>query len=347
MDIRRYGHYVGRKMSSDDECHNQSSSEVPQTQPSTTSISSSSKQLTKAEKEEYKSHLSYNPHREHKYSWLYCNDPNEGMFCKVCQEKGTPPPPQAAKGAWTIRVRRDWNHATEKLKNHNTSQWHRDAVTVSRMAEQAKQKNVLEMQLSSATKEAEEKRIKNRSVLLKLIRSTYFLVKNHIPHTTTLSKLVNLQIANGDELLKHHVEGAANAQYTSSFSATKIIEAIDTWIDRKLEKSLRDSPFFSIMADESQDITSQEELSICCRWLVDDRPEEHFMTILHVTSTDAKAITTASTSFIGSKGLNYQTLIGQGYDGAATFSGVHNGVHKRMQIHACHAVSQYAGSRRC
>ena len=152
---------------------------------------------------------------------------------------------------------------------------------------------------------------------------------------------------NGDELLKRHVEeGAANAQYTSSFSATAIIEAIDTWIDQKLEKSLKDSPFFSIMADESQDITSQEELSICCRWIVNGCPEEYFLTILHVTSTDAQAITAALTSFIETKGLEYHKLIGQGYDGAATFSGAHNGVHKRMQVHACHALYLHCACHR-
>ena len=82
----------------------------------------------------------------------------------------------------------------------------------------------------------------NCSVLLKFLRSAYFLVENHIPQTTTLSKLVQLQVVNGDELWKRHIEGAANVQYTFTFSATAIIEAIDTWIDQKLEKRLKDSP---------------------------------------------------------------------------------------------------------
>ena len=90
-----------------------------------------------------------------------------------------------------------------------------------------------------------------------------------------------------------------------------------------------------------------------CRWLVDGRPEEHF-TILYVTSTNAQAITAALTSFIETKGLEYHKLIGQGYDGAATFSGARNGVHKRMQVHACHALYLHCAchrlqlaSRRC
>ena len=127
-----------------------------------------------------------------------------------------------------------WNHATEMLKEHNNSQWHRDAVITSRMAEQAaSHQNVLQMQRSVAAKEAEERRLRNRDVLLKLIRSVYFMAQNYIPHTTTYRSLVELLIANGDELLKHHIEhGPGNAQYTSSFSATNIIKAIDTWVDQ-------------------------------------------------------------------------------------------------------------------
>ena len=49
------------------------------------------------------------------------------------------------------------------LKEHNNSQWHRDAVITSRMAEQAaSHQNVLQMQRSVAAKEAEERRLRNR-----------------------------------------------------------------------------------------------------------------------------------------------------------------------------------------
>ena len=57
-------------------------------------------------------------------------------------------------------------------------------------------------------------------------------------------------------------------QYTSRFSVTMLIGTIDTWSERKLLTSLKPSPYFTVMADECQDISSQEELSICFRWLV-------------------------------------------------------------------------------
>ena len=92
------------------------------------------------------------------------------------------------------------------------------------------------------------------------------------------------------------------------------------------------------MAGECEDITTAEELSICSRWVVNGRPEEHFLTILHISAQDANTISEEIVSYIESKGLGYHKLVGQGYDGAATFSGIHNGVQKLGGTHAAHAL---------
>ena len=92
------------------------------------------------------------------------------------------------------------------------------------------------------------------------------------------------------------------------------------------------------MADECQDISLQEELSIFFRWLVNGCPEEHYLTTLHVKATDAEAITAEITSYMSENNLEYKELVGQGYDGAATFSGSRSGVQKRMRVHAGHAL---------
>ncbi len=104
-------------------------------------------------------------------------------------------------------------------------------------------------------------------------------------------------------------------------------------------KSLILSPYFSILADECEDVTTCEELSICCRWLVNSRPEEHFTTILYITATDAASITKALNSFILEKQLDYRKLVGQAsYDGAAVFSGSKTGFQARMRTNSAHAL---------
>ena len=72
------------------------------------------------------------------------------------------------------------------------------------------------------------------------------------------------------------------------------------------------------------------------RWLVNGFPEEHFLTVLHIKSTDAEAITNALTSFLSDNNLNFRKLVGQVYDVAATFSGSTTGVQRRIRVHAAH-----------
>ena len=128
-------------------------------------------------------------------------------------------------------------------------------------------------------------------------------------------------------LEKHLSEGPSNAQYISRFSARVLIEDTDIWIERKLMCSLLESPYFSILADDCQVISTQEELSICGRWLANGKPEEHFSTVLHVRSTDVGPITEALQS-LQQKQLDLRKFIGKGNDGAATFAGKISGIHK-------------------
>ena len=79
----------------------------------------------------YKARLSYKKEWEQKYPWVYCDNPKQGMFFKLCQKQGNAP--STARGAWTTRGIQDWNHATEQLKEHSQSKCHRDAVIHARM----------------------------------------------------------------------------------------------------------------------------------------------------------------------------------------------------------------------
>ena len=82
------------------------------------------------------------------------------------------------------------------------------------------------------------------------------------------------------------------------------------------------------MAYEYEDISTQEEPSICCQWLVNGLQDEHFLTIMHATATDSQTI-----FFTNQNDLDYMKLVGQHYDGAATLSGCHNGVQRRITAH--------------
>ena len=60
--------------------------------------------------------------------------------------------------------------------------------------------------------------------------------------------------------------------------------------------------------------------------------------VLHICFTDADTMTEALQSFLQQKQLDLRKLIGQGYDGAATFAGKISGVHKRIQTSSAHVI---------
>ena len=113
---------------------------------------------------------------------------------------------------------------------------------------------------------SEEERRQNRELIKKHIRSLYFLVKHHIPHTTTFEGLITLQIENnGDIKLKNHREKCPrNATYESYATVVDLLASISSKVlESNLLSSFEASMYFSLMADESIDISSKEELSIC------------------------------------------------------------------------------------
>ena len=92
------------------------------------------------------------------------------------------------------------------------------------------------------------------------------------------------------------------------------------------------------MADESTDTASQEELSICARWLHNNKPVEHFIGIVHAKETNAKALTEYLTTFLKSHGISIEKMRGLGFDGASTMSGHRSGVQKRIRLLSPSAV---------
>ena len=67
-------------------------------------------------------------------------------------------------------------------------------IITARMAKHVEQQNVMEMQCAGAARQAEEQKKKNCEIILKLMRSIYFLTKNRIPLSTTYTELIELRV---------------------------------------------------------------------------------------------------------------------------------------------------------
>ena len=153
--------------------------------------------------------------------------------------------------------------------------------------------SVVELQCASAARSANERKTKTGSALETHAVCLLHGPTSHPSHHYYLSGSTASSEYNDDQLLEQHLtHGPANVQYTSKFAPTSLIETMDTWLESKLTEGLKKSPFFSILhvADEFEDVSTQGEFLICCRWVVNGQAEGHFLAILHIPSCDAATI---------------------------------------------------------
>ena len=85
------------------------------------------------------------------------------------------------------------------------------------------------------------------------------------------------------------------------------------------------------MVDESCDVSIIEELSICARWLINGKPEEHFLKLTAVSRMDAETIASTIKAFLYQNNPSATKIRAIGLDGAASMSGVRTGVPARLR----------------
>ena len=57
------------------------------------------------------------------------------------------------------------------------------------------------------------------------------------------------------------------------------------------------------MADECTDVTTIEELTICCRWVESGVPEEHLIKILSLKKANAESISSTLVKYCREKNI--------------------------------------------
>lgn len=143
-------------------------------------------------------------------------------------------------------------------------------------------------------------------------------------------------IAKRDAILaKHLCSGPANGKYTSPTIQNEIIQSIGSIVLKHLVSEINQSKFISVMADETTDVSSTEQLALCIRYLKTTETlakeiVEVFVGFVKLPNTKAKTIADAILVELKRLGIDTSRLVGQGYDGASNMAGSKGGVQKLM-----------------
>ncbi|XP_055907107.1 zinc finger MYM-type protein 1-like isoform X2 [Eupeodes corollae] len=100
-------------------------------------------------------------------------------------------------------------------------------------------------------------------------------------------------------------------------------------LQQKYVQRINKSGFFSAIADETTDISGNEQFSICARYVdTTDRQyivREDFLCFILVKDVTGKGLASTLLTSMKDMGLNLANMRGQGYDGARAMSGRFNG----------------------
>ena len=116
----------------------------------------------------------------------------------------------------------------------------------------------------------------------------------------------------GDEVRKHLDTAPRNANHGSHVAISEYLDAISLWVQQGILRYLKEAALYSILADESTDIATIEELSICFRWVDSSGSSvEHFLGLVSLSGCDAVSIFAALTVFLADSDIDAWKLRGQ------------------------------------
>ena len=135
-------------------------------------------------------------------------------------------------------------------------------------------------------------------------------------------------------MLKDHLSsGPKNAQYLAKEIHNELIYLCADDIVEQIIVKQKKVEFYSIVCDETKDISCIEQASVVLRYINKDlkEPEERFIGFRPLKGMDAAAIVDMLKEAITSCGLLLSSCRGQSYDGAAAISGHITGVQTRLR----------------
>ena len=99
----------------------------------------------------------------------------------------------------------------------------------------------------------------------------------------------------------------------------------------QIASSLHNSPFYTVMVDETTDASNQEQVVFCIRWVSSDlEVHEEFISLYLVESTRADTLFSVIKDVFQRFNLPLSKVRGQCYDGASTMPGYKSGVAAKL-----------------
>ena len=257
----------------------------------------------------------------------------DAVFCLYCYQFGQDVGKQGRGETFVMKGFKLWNHK-EKLNSHvgGFNSAYNQAIKKSEdlMNEKQHIQSVL-------VKQSNQDKLEYRVQLNAIVDSIRFLLCRGLTFRGHDESQGSSDKGNFLELLQflgdHNVsiievlqKAPKNCKFTHHEIQKDIVNAIARETSKAIIKDL-DNGFFSILVDESRDISVKEQMALVLRYVNKKGIIiERFLGIVHVASTTILPLKYAIGCLLCEHNLSLSKLHGQGYDGASNMKGDINGL---------------------
>ena len=274
------------------------------------------------------------------HSWIEYSVTNDSVFCFACRH--------FVDLTFTNKMTtfsqngfNNWSHP-KRIDEHNSTEIHKEAMAKGQDWEMAPQGH----SIVKAFSEIEDKLIKeNRHYLSSIAYVVQFLAKQGLAfrghnenesnvNQGNFKELMHL-IAKHDSVVNKKLHEKKNSCYTHHSIQNEIIQQMANMVIEEIRTEINNCGYFTIQADESKDISKQEQISIVVRYEKNSLPVEELIAIVPASEGfDSNSLSSVILQTLQAKGIDISKCVGQTFDGAAVMSGVNNGVFVKIRQQA-------------
>ena len=236
------------------------------------------------------------------------------------------PPGLKIEPAFSAEGFSSWQVATAKFRNHEQSVAHGVSTTAWMRKEQPTAATLLAVQHAANQTERSRSLFQQLEALRYLARQG-MAIRGHTEDEGNLMQLITLRSHDSPRLVKWLESG----RYMSHDMVSEQLHHLSIEVLRPLLQEIRHSPCFSVIADETRDISGHEQFSISIRWIgINNEVREDFVGLVDVPNTDSATLADVIMDVLLRCNLDKRRLVGQAYDGASNMAGRLNGVAARI-----------------
>lgn len=142
-------------------------------------------------------------------------------------------------------------------------------------------------------------------------------------------------VAKHNPTVKRKMTSQRNATYLGHDTQNEIIDCLAEMVRTSITSEVTQSEAFSILVDETKDLSKTEQMSFVIRYYYTGSVCESFLAFEAAQPLDAASLSQKIIQMLQKHDLDYKNhLVGQAYDGASVMSGKNTGVQTGMKSEA-------------